>query len=358
MNDRLAFHLMGKRRPISRDDAGSRLRRAERVLLIKLDQSVSHLLVATPVLRNLRRALPEAEISFLAGPGNADAVKDNPDLDAVSVVSLKGPLGLLRFLRTGRRYRQHALDAAIVLSTNYHTQRAAAMARRCRPQFVVGFDDSPFGTEYAQGSYDCILSPPEDLKAHVVDYHLHMLESLGIPVAEREHVLGVTADQARRGQALLAEVGVAPETPVIGAHVGGVPDRPEQQWSPANYASVLQRAAAEAGFQPVILGTSRDRPSIDTVLSLGKTPIPALLDLSFAEYKAVVARMQFFLTHDGEPVHVAAGVKTPLFAIFLSTPPWRGAPYGPHVSVWEEFGRAPTSAEVWERIKPRLAAGS
>ena len=95
---------------------------------------------------------------------------------------------------------------------------------------------------------------------------------------------------------------------------------------------------------------------MEAVSKMGRRPLPTLLDLPFEIYKAVLARLTFFLTHDGGPVHVAAGVGVPSYFVFLSTPPWRWAPYGPQISVWEDYGRSPSPAEVWDRARPLLEA--
>lgn len=354
MNERLWARLVNTRHSIPPGEAGVRLRAAKKILLIKLDQSRSHLLAATAVIGNLRHALPDARLFFLAGPHNAAAVQDHPDLDEVVITSLQGPLAPFRFLGTARRFRNEHLDAVLVLSTNFHTLQTAALARQCQPGFVVGLDNELFGTKFARRGYDCVLNPPDDLKMHVVDYHLYLLEGLGIPVSDRRHRLRVTDEQRLRGGELLQGVGLDPSHPILGAQIGGTPHHPERQWPPAYYASVLQRAAQETNFQTVILGDGADLPSINQILALGRTPIPQLLDLPFADYKAVLSRLTFFLTHDGEPAHVAAAVGVPSFFVFISTPPAQWAPYGSHVSVWEDFGRVPSSSEVWARIKPLL----
>jgi ADP-heptose:LPS heptosyltransferase len=189
-----------------------------------------------------------------------------------------------------------------------------------------------------------------------VDYNLTLLERLGIPVTDRRHRVGVTGAQREKATRLLEEAGVNPDGPVLGVQAGGAPAHPERQWPSSHYASVLQRAAGELGYQPVLLGGASDRRTLDAVVALGKRDLPRLLDLPFDTYKAVLSRLDFFITHDGEPVHVAAGVGVPSYFVFLSTPPWRSAPYGAHVSVWEEFGRSPSPAEVWERARPLMEA--
>lgn len=359
MNGRVLVRLLGAPHRITADEASARLRLAKTILLIKPHQRMSRLLLATPVVRNLRLALPHARLIFVAGSRNAPAVLDHPDLDEVMVVPGKGFLAPLKALSLLYRLRRVRADAALVLSTISHSTLAVLLARCSRPGFVVGMDDFGHGDNLAALGYHCILNQPtnsEDL--HMVDYRLTLLEQLGIPVSDRRHVLGVTAEQAELGRVRLARAGIDPDRPVLGAQVGGSPGRPEQQWPPVNYAGVLQRASGELGYQPILLGLGRDRPTIEQVQALGKSRIPALLDLPFPEYKGVLSRLTFFVTHDGGQVHVAAGVGVRSYFIFFSTPPWEWAPYGNHVSVWEDYGQIPNSAQVWERLKPLLVQAS
>ena len=83
--------FLGPVHPISLGEAGSRLAAAERLLLVKPHHKLGDLLVATPVIRNLRRALPRTHITFVAGAYNAPAVLDSPDLDEIVIAKLKGP---------------------------------------------------------------------------------------------------------------------------------------------------------------------------------------------------------------------------------------------------------------------------
>ena len=332
------------------------MRAAKRILLVKPHHKIGDLLVATPLLRNLRLALPDARLVLVAGPYNAPAVLDNPDLNQVVVASLHGPLAPLRAVPLLHRLRAERFDAALLLSTISHSASAVALARLSRPGFVAGLDDAPYGSSLARLAYDCVLAPPEDLKIHIVDYTLTILERLGIPVQDRRHHLAVTEAQRKDAEEILAAAGLDPGRPILGAQVGGTPRRPERQWPPSHYAAVLQRAAAELDYQTVLLGQESDRAAMEQVSQMGRKPTVRLVDLPFPRYKAVLSRLTFFLTHDGGPVHVAAGVGVPSYFVFLSTPPWRWAPYGADVHVWEEFGRSPSPAEVWERLKPLLLA--
>jgi ADP-heptose:LPS heptosyltransferase len=356
MNGRLWNRLLGPVHPLSPGDAGARLARAERVLLVKPHHKLGDLLVATPVIRNLRRALPRAHLAFVAGPYNAPAVLDSPDLDEVIVARLKGPAALLHGSRLVRGLRERRFDAALVLSSISHSASAVALARRARPGFVAGLDDAPYGSDLARRGYDCVIAPPEDQKIHIVDYNLALLEGLGIPVTGREHVLGVTGEQRAAGRERLRGAGVDPDRPLLGIQPGGNPRHPERLWPGSHYAVLAQKARGEAGHQVVLLGQGADAAAVEAIQRMGREPFPVLLDLPFPVYKGVLAGLHAFVTHDGGPVHVAAGLGVRSFFIFLHTPPWRWAPYGAHVSVWEDFTRSPDPSEAWARLEPILAA--
>jgi ADP-heptose:LPS heptosyltransferase len=358
MIERVWSPLLGPPAEVPIDQAREKLARARRVLLVRVEGSVSELLAATPVVANLRAYLPEARFTFLAGAANADAVRDHPELESVVSAPRRGASLPAAALLVARKLGPEPPDAALVLSTASPHPLGLAAARRGGASFLAGFDDSPHGTSWARLAYDCVIPVPEEPRVHAVDVHLSLIEALGVPIVERRHLLGVTPEQRARGRALLEEAGLDPSRPVLGVYPGGFPRSPRRQWPPSHYAVILQRAAKELGYQPVLLGRSTDRDTLEQVRSLGRTPVPSLLDLPFPDRKGVMASLRYFVSHDGEPVHVAAGIGVPSFFVFLSTPAWRWAPYGSHVSVWEESGEIPGAALVWKRMVPLLEAAS
>lgn len=337
------FH--GPTRPVSVDEAGRRLLAARTVRLVDLHRKRRELLAATPLVRNLRLALPGARLTFVASAENADAVRDHPDLDRVETVGFHDPLECFRGYRTVRRLGTETSAVALVLSLDPVT---VAVARRIAPGLVIGPDEE---TAQPPPAVDCLVPPPDESRVHVVDAGLAFLERLGVPIRDRSHRLGVTDAHRRAADEALARAGVEPG-PLFGVHVGGPAGT---GWPPSSYASLLQRAAKELGYRTVLLADADGTGDARQVQALGKTPIPSLVGLPFPVYKGVLSRLAFFLTHDGEPAQIAAGVGVPAFFLFLSTPAWRWAPYGAHITVWDEGGSVPNASDVWERLKPRLA---
>ena len=334
-------------------DAGDLLRSARTVLLAKTGSTISDLLAVTPLIRNLRQALPNIRLLFLTRQECLPAVEDHPDLDGVFPVSFRGTLAGIRGHRTVKRLREEAIDVVLLLDIQGASPESIRWIRRCRPAVVVGWENQDRDVD-SRFQCDHLVPEPEDSKIHIVDYNLAFLEQLGIPIVDRRHVVGVTDAQKAGARENLERIGIDLARPIFGSHVGGVPNHPERQWSPSNYATLLQRAHKEHGFQPVILGDTDDQPTVDQILALGKTPIPTLLNLSYPEYKGVLSQLSFFLTHDGEPTQIAAGVGVPSFFVFLSIPAWRWAPYGSHIGIWEDSGKGPSASEIWGRIQAPL----
>jgi heptosyltransferase III len=81
------------------------LRPPTRVLVIAT-QRLGDVLLATPLIRSLRRAWPQAHIAALVFADTAPALAANPDLDAVLTVARRPALGehVKLFARLWRRY--------------------------------------------------------------------------------------------------------------------------------------------------------------------------------------------------------------------------------------------------------------
>ena len=336
---------------LSPEEAGDRILQSKQLLLVALGASLSELLAATTVIGNLRAALPHTKFWCLTDEVGAPAVLDHPALEEVWIAPDSGWGASIKRRFLARRVAKYGIDAALSLSAYPPAAAAMGFLRGLNLGLLAGIDDE---AEHPNGdTYDCVIPAPLDAR-NVVDHHLALLEGLGFGIVDRLHHLEVTSSQRDRARELLREAGVTEERPVLGILPGGAPRHPERQWPASSYASVLQRAVLELEYQAVLLGNSEDIPTLDGVQALGKAPIPRLLDLSFGELKGVLAELDFFLTHDGDAVHMAAGVKVPSYFMFLSSPAWKWAPYGSQIAVWSEPDRGPTPAEVWGTLRPLL----
>lgn len=127
---------------------------SQRILLIRPDH-IGDLLLTTPAIHALRRALPNAEIHMLAGPWAASVLQSNPDLDQVLTVRFPGfdranaqqrplhPYALL--LKISRQLRAISYTTAIIMRPDHWWGAFLAHAAGIRERVGYALPDvAPF----------------------------------------------------------------------------------------------------------------------------------------------------------------------------------------------------------------------
>ena len=137
--------------------------------------------------------------------------------------------------------------------------------------------------------------------------------------------------EAARSEALERLRGLLPAHPARGyvaLQLGASEDR--RRWPVERFAQVA-RGLCDAGFVPVLVGTTaeqplgqrlRDQAGASVIDLMGATDLP--------ELAAVLANCRLLITNDTGTMHLAAGLSIPCLAIFLATAqPWDTGPYLP-----------------------------
>lgn len=115
---------------------------------------------------------------------------------------------------------------------------------------------------------------------------------------------------------------------------------PRRQW-PVEYFAAVACGLIQAGYTPVLVGSTQERPLADACLaaslaacppqSADASPAP-LLDMTgnttLPQLAALLAHCKLLITNDTGTMHLAAGLGTPCVALFLATAqPWDTGPY-------------------------------
>jgi ADP-heptose:LPS heptosyltransferase len=269
-------------------------------------------LCATPAIRALRKALPDARLDYVALPLVRDLVERNPHVDRF--VAFPGfpyiaeqffrPRTALRWL-SAMQDEEYDLVVQLYGSGVYANPIAMLMGgRRCAG--FVRTDGDPHPLDAA------IPLPPDGPE---VDRTLALVCHLGAAGAGREYDLELTAADRAAAARLLDCL----PRPVIGLHTGARDG--ERVVDVAAFAG----AAELLGGSPVLLG-GRDAPPVGDALNL-----TGLLPLATAA--AVIEALDLLLTTDSGPAHLAYAVGTPSVTVFVASDPRRWGPPvpGPHV---------------------------
>jgi ADP-heptose:LPS heptosyltransferase len=307
-----------------------------KILLIRL-RLIGDVVFTTPVIRALKRARPDARISYLVERESAAVVDGNPHLEEVIVI--RRSRGLRRIaddLRLARRLRRRRFDLVIdmhggprsgwlTLATGAPARigysipgrtwmytRSVPRARELRPRHsVVNQWD-------LLSAVDGWTGPPPD------------------PIPDpREDAVQMAANPAadRRMAERLARCGVGPSHELVVVHVSA--GNPFRRWPEAAFVHLAAELARPPARRLILSSGPSDRAAAERIAwaarqALGAPASERILefgDFDIAELRALVARSALFVGGDTGPLHVAATTATPVVGVFGPTLPARSAPW-------------------------------
>ncbi|QOJ13618.1 MAG: glycosyltransferase family 9 protein [Planctomycetia bacterium] len=302
-------------------------RSARRILILK-PSSLGDVVHALPLLAALRRARPDAHVSWLAATAFAPLLEGHPLIDEVirfdrarlarawrSAPAAAELAGLLSRIRRARF--DLVLDLQGLFRSGWMSWVSGAPVR-------VGFAD---GREFAPIFLTHRISC--DSVVHAVDRNLRVAHGLGWPAAPVEFPLGLREPEVEAARVLLRGVGVG--MPSDGEFVAVLPGARwrSKLWRPERWAALLDRLALE-GRTAVVLGGPGDTGVLREIEAHVRRPVASLAGrTTLRELTAVLSLAGQVICTDSGPMHLAAALRRPVVAVFGPTDPRRCGPYSP-----------------------------
>lgn len=285
-------------------------------MLISLWPGLGDIMFATPAIRLIRRAYPEAFIaaaSLAGGPG-APLLETNPYLDEVyfqarGTYSAGGLAESLSWARS-RRFDvglelSHPVQWFFRLSGIDERQRFARRAL----WWLVPYRDKACRDLHASEQF---------IRAAEKAFGPLGRDGLG-------YDLVLTRGDEERAQELLSPLGGAPFAVI---HPGARCNR-NKRWETAKFAGLGRWLAEERGFSLVIVGGSEDEPLAEAMGRELEGPVLSLAgEATLRQTAAVIERAGIYVGNDSGPLHIAASTGTPVVAIFASSNPANFGPPG------------------------------
>lgn len=311
--------------------------RLKRVVVLK-PCCMGDVLMATPAIAALRKALPESHIALAVGEWSQPAVANDPRLDEIITAptaegGTSGYSELAGFLKKGGFGTALVLDRSPLLN---------AVPRLARIKVRAGLDSGGRGIALTH-PVDC----PPGRARHEVEWYLDVVRALGIPAPDNEAYLEffpTEQDRAEARQALSILGEQEAEAGFVAIHLGGGSNPGMQllskRWQPERWARIADWLAETFESNIVLLGGpgKDDREAADRLLGALFPSTQAYVadlvgKLEWGALGAAIARCKLFLGHDTGAMHLATAVRVPVVAVFGPSDPAR---YGP----WDPSGRS------------------
>ena len=307
--------------------------RRARVLVVKLDH-VGDVILATPALRVLRDALPEAPIDALVAPGSRAVLEGNRSVNRILVYdSGRYRRGGMSGGSSGRESRQSAFSVMRdVARGNYTTIvelrgdgwtlllpfLSGASRRVDRGSVRVGQWFARRLTRAGRGRKPL----------HEVETNLEVVRPLVKTMPETPAAEIVVAQAARDSLGeKLAAVGAAVSEPWVCLHPGAS-WRP-RAWRAERFADIADWIQEHYHAQVLVVGSADER-DVEAVMRArvkGRRAFWLAGALSWAELAALLERARLFIGNDSGPAHLAAACGIPSVVLFGPQEPGRFRPW-------------------------------
>lgn len=315
-------------------------------LLIILLGAIGDVLRAIPLAVRIKNSWPETQIHWAIEPKSFELIKDHSCIDKIIVFrrqylvnSQKGAVSFfdrLRCVGKGLMYyaqflsnlrkenydivldlQRHFKSGFTSLATGSKTRVGFSRhnAKECNFIFnnkhIQNVTNFSLKIHHYQKFGDLLGLPPLD----PLDFRLSSSMKLSPPLVDL--VENCECDQLKKKEYRFFAV---------------IPGStwPSRFWIQDYYAKLILSIYERWGLFPVFVGANAEIEFVaNLLLAIGRIPYVNLVGrMSLADLKSVFSSVDFAVSSDSGPMHIAAAVGTPVVSIWGSTSPKRSAPYG------------------------------
>ncbi len=292
-----------------------------RICVIK-PSALGDVVQSLPLLPVLKTRFPAASISWVVNRELADLVNGHPCVDDVLVFDRRG--GWSEWTRLLSELRSRRFDLVFDLQG---LLRTGVMTLATRAPIRVGLQTAREGSSLTT---NCIIPDSgRNVPAHARLWRV--AEVLGLGDVPKETQIVVSNSDRDWVDAILRRL----PRPVIAVHPGARWET--KRWPVEKFASLLDRSSQAWNGSTIILGSGGERPDAERLeqrLAEGtayaaRSPVVNLAgQTTLKQLAALLARVDFAISNDSGPMHLAAGLGTPTLGLFTCTSATRSGPAG------------------------------
>ena len=286
-------------------------------ILVTFLMHLGDLVLTTPFIHALRKAAPDAHITYLVDEKLKDVVLHNPNLDEVITIDKKGrDNSILALVACARKLSKMDFDVVINLHPNERCSFICALTK----------------TKWRVGTSHTALRPCWDIfvqldrTIHAADMYLDVLHELGVKDLQHNGLELYVSDESKAyAEQFWRDNGVFTTDKLVGFNVGCSVET--NRWLPDRFAQVAD-AFVERGYKPVFFGGTMDDDIVsEAVANMKYTPIVATGSFTIDILASALKRCELFITNHCGPMYVAVSQNVPVVALYGSSSSKIYSPY-------------------------------
>jgi ADP-heptose:LPS heptosyltransferase len=273
-------------------------------ILVVVTTALGDAIFCTPLIKTLRKALPDKKIGLLVHHSFQTIFQDDENLDVV--IPYHGKFKKVRSI--WRKLKTEGFDVALVANMNdpdvipllYWTGTRSIIRRPWKSTIYPYLISNP--EMMARGE------PPD----HAIPLNLKMAEVIGLKTDNGRTYTPLNKESQEKISNLLRDTGVGDGEMVIGFHPGASLE--SKMWPLRNYVDLAERIrAVYPGVTIVLTGSKKEAPLCGKIeQQISTNVLNTSGRLSLREVVALLERLTLFVSGDTGPFHIANsfGVRT------------------------------------------------
>ncbi len=298
-----------------------------KILIIK-PSALGDIVHSLPFLYSIKKHFPQAVVHWVVAKGLHTFLEGHPLIDKLWVMDKNAwkrlsnlPTSLKEIRQLWSGLKRESFDVSVDLSG---LLRSGLITWGAGARYRLGFKESDEGSPLF---YSHKIEGGKEI--HAIDRYLRIAAFMGCPVDEIRYPFAPYDDNPP----LMAEL---PRDYAVLAPSAG---KEANRWP----AEKFGRLAASLPVPTVVISSAAEEPVVRRVVDLSAGKAVSLAGrTSLKELIPVIRKARFFVTNDTGPMHIAAALDVPVFAIFGPANPVRTGPYGEmHTVIRQEIDCAP-----------------
>jgi heptosyltransferase I len=271
-----------------------------------------------PVANALKRAWPEARITWVVQPAAHALVASHPAIDEFVVFERRRGWAAVRSFRdVAAALRPRRFDLLLGLQVYL---KAGIITGLVWARVKLGFDFRR--ARDAQWLFTDTRIPAHEPQ-HVRDQYFEFLRFLGIDPEPVTWGLSLAPHEREARSAFFGALAAPACAVVVGT------SRADKNWAPERYARLLEQLVTRHSLQPVLVGgpSRAEREIADRVLASTEARVVDALGPDVRKLLWLIDGSALLITPDTGPLHIARAIDKPVVSLFGRTNPKRSGPY-------------------------------
>lgn len=288
----------------------------DRILVVAMPL-LGDVLLATPLMRSLRRAYPEAVIDALVYRGHEAILEGNPDINSVITVAER-PRGRAYLALVRRLFRRYDLSIS-----NSTSDRKILYAIFAAPKRISIVPSARWQNAWKR-TMTYAWTELDDESTHTVVQNLRLADLLGL-----ERCYQVVVPQAKDAFKVLDEMVPFEWREQAFAVLHLAPRWRYKRWTVSGWTELAEHLVG-VGLRIVITGGhgKREREYIRSVTAnMPQAVLNLAGKLRFGEVSGLISTCKLYVGPDTAVTHIAAATGVPTVALFGPTNPLKWAPW-------------------------------